>query len=45
MRLPYSPEPQGEAIAFDAQGGGYYTISEERGKSPQQLFYYKRIAR
>jgi hypothetical protein len=42
MRLPYSPEPQGEAIAFDVKGGGYFTLSEERGKTPQRLFFYKR---
>jgi hypothetical protein len=42
MRLPYSPEPQGEAIAFDVRGRGYYTISEERGKTPQLLFFYRR---
>lgn len=42
MRLPYSPEPQGEAIAFDIIGSGYFTLSEERGESPQRLFFYKR---
>lgn len=42
MMLPYVPEPQGEAIAFDRAGKGYYTLSEERGKLPQRLFFYKR---
>jgi len=41
-RLPYVPEPQGEAIAFDVTGKGYYTLSEKRGKAPQSLLFYKR---
>jgi hypothetical protein len=40
--LPYVPEPQGEAITFDLEGKGYYTLSEERGKFPQRLFFYRR---
>jgi hypothetical protein len=36
--LPYIVEPQGEAIGFDFQGAGYYTVGE--GKRPE-LFYYK----
>ena len=42
MMLPYIPEPQGEAIAFDRAGKGYYTLSEERGKLPQRMFFYRR---
>lgn len=42
MLLPYDPEPQGEAVTFDVDGEGYYTLSEERGKLPQRLFFYKR---
>jgi hypothetical protein len=42
MLLPYVPEPQGEAVTFDGDGAGYYTLSEERGKLPQRLFFYKR---
>jgi hypothetical protein len=42
MMLPYAPEPQGEAIAFDRTGKGYYTLSEERGKLPQRMLFYKR---
>ncbi|WP_431213651.1 hypothetical protein ACQ86N_01690 [Puia sp. P3] len=34
---PYAPEVQGEAIAFSADGSGYFTISE--GRRPK-LFYY-----
>jgi len=36
--LPYTPEPQGEAIGFTADGKGYYTTSE--GLHPY-LYYYK----
>lgn len=41
--LPYSPEPQGESIAFSRRGDGYYTISERKKKMPQHLYFYKRI--
>lgn len=41
-RLPYSPEPQGEAIAFSSKGDGYYTISERKKKLLQHLYFYKR---
>ena len=38
--LKYTPEPQGEAIAFTPDQDGYYTLSEERfGKTPLLLFY------
>jgi hypothetical protein len=40
--LPYSPEPQGESIAFSRQGDGYYTTSEQKNKMPQHLYFYKR---
>jgi hypothetical protein len=42
FRLPYSPEPQGEAITFDVKGAGYFTVNEKLGKNPQQLIFYKR---
>ena len=42
IRLPYLPEPQGEAITFDAQGEGYFTLNEKFGKNPQRLIFYKR---
>jgi hypothetical protein len=41
-RLPYTPEPQGEAIAFDPDGTGYYTLSEQKKKMAQHLYFYKR---
>lgn len=34
--LPYQQEPQGEAICFDREGKGFYTVSE----GEQQLVYY-----
>lgn len=41
-KLPYSPEPQGESIAFSRKGDGYYTISEQKNKIPQHLYFYRR---
>ncbi|MCP4451966.1 MAG: hypothetical protein GY809_10920 [Planctomycetes bacterium] len=40
VAIPVKSEPQGEAIAFDVEGRGYYTISE--GKK-QPIYYYERI--
>lgn len=37
--LPLATEPQGEAIAFDHQGRGYYTLSE---KAKPRLYYFER---
>jgi len=42
IRLPYVPEPQGEAITFDVKGKGYFTLNEKFGKYPQRLIFYKR---
>lgn len=42
--LLYSPEPQGEAIAFTNSGNGYVTISEaENFAGKQYLYFYKRV--
>jgi len=38
--VPYTAEPQGEAIAFDGEGRGYLTLSE--GVS-QPIYYYARV--
>lgn len=38
--IPYVPEPQGEAICFDRDGKGFYTLSESRQNSPVHLYYY-----
>lgn len=40
IQLPYNPEPQGEAVAFQADGMGYYTLSEERFDIKPVLYYY-----
>jgi hypothetical protein len=40
--LPYKKEPQGEAIAFAADGCGYYTVSEIKKKILPHLYFYKR---
>jgi hypothetical protein len=42
VKLPYAVEPQGEAIAWKADGGGYYTVSEELLRIPAVLYYYER---
>ena len=39
--VPYTIEPQGEGIAFAADGSGYYTISESDG-NPVHLYFYKK---
>jgi len=41
--LPYFLEPQGEAIAWKADGMGYFTVSEEYKKIPAHLYFYPRI--
>ncbi|RYC71609.1 MULTISPECIES: PE-PGRS family protein [Spirosoma] len=40
--LPYRVEPQGEAVCFDKDGKGYFTISEKGSASAVNLFYYAR---
>ena len=40
--LPYKKEPQGEAIAFAADGSGYFTISEVKKKVMPHVYFYKR---
>ena len=42
LRVPYTPEMQGEAIAFPEDGSGYYTLSESRGGVAPVIYYYKR---
>ncbi|TDQ16577.1 hypothetical protein DFQ04_2698 [Algoriphagus boseongensis] len=39
-RLPYVPEPQGEAIGFNPTGTSYFTISEKRYKINPTLYRY-----
>jgi hypothetical protein len=41
--IPYTPEPQGEAITFARDGSGFYTISEKvKGEKSYLQFYKKR---
>lgn len=42
LRVSYTPEMQGEAIAFPQDGSGYYTLSESRGGVPPVVYFYKR---
>jgi hypothetical protein len=41
--LKYDPEPQGESIAFDIFGKGFYTVSEKKDNQPEFLFYNRKI--
>lgn len=38
-RIPYEPEPQGEALCWDEKGG-FYSISEYNENAAQNLYYY-----
>lgn len=40
IQLPYSPEPQGEAIGFLPDGKAYYTLSEKRFDLDPVLYKY-----
>ncbi|MCM0059449.1 MAG: hypothetical protein NBV57_01205 [Algoriphagus sp.] len=40
LRLPYLPEPQGEAIGFNYKGDAYYTLSEKRNGIIPTLYRY-----
>jgi len=42
QRISYTEEPQGEAVAWDNNASGYFTISEETG-ADCHLYYYARI--
>jgi hypothetical protein len=42
ISLPYQAEPQGEAIVFDNNDSGYYTLSEKGLASYVKLYFYKR---
>ncbi|UHG89773.1 PE-PGRS family protein [Spirosoma oryzicola] len=41
---PLLPEPKGEAICFDKDGEGYFTLSQRASVTPVNLYYYKKIA-
>jgi hypothetical protein len=40
IRLPYTPEPQGEAIGFNYFGNAYFTLSEKRNGVLPVLYRY-----
>jgi hypothetical protein len=40
IRLPYLPEPQGEAIGFNFKGNAYFTLSEKRNGIIPTLYRY-----
>jgi len=42
VKVYYEPETQGEAIAWKADGTGFYTLSESGMMSEADLFFYKR---
>lgn len=42
VRLPYVPEPQGEAITWDPSQTGFYVLSERKSIIPI-LYYYRRL--
>lgn len=44
LSLPYTTEPQGEAVTFDRAGDGYYTLSEEKKNSRPWLLFYQRVS-
>jgi hypothetical protein len=44
VMLPYVWEPQGEAVGWNAEGNGYFTISEELGGFPAHLYFYPRLS-
>lgn len=43
IRLPYLPEVQGEAIAWNRNSSAYYTLSESKGITPV-LYKYQKIS-
>ncbi|HUC80983.1 MAG TPA: hypothetical protein VMR70_08710 [Flavisolibacter sp.] len=40
--LPYTIEPQGEAVCFSAANNGYFTLSEKAFAPEVRLYFYKR---
>lgn len=43
ISLPYNTEPQGEAICWNINKSGYYTLSEESDGVRPVLYFYPRI--
>ncbi len=42
VNVPYTIEPQGEAVSFASDNSGYFTLSEKGFSSSQYLYFYKR---
>jgi len=40
--IPYTIEPQGEAVCFSANNNGYFTLSEKAFASDVKIYFYKR---
>ncbi len=43
LSLPYTTEPQGESVAFDRAGEGYFTLSEEHNHTAPWVLFYPRV--
>jgi hypothetical protein len=41
-KIPYTFEPQGEAISFAGDNSGFYTLGEQIMNSPVSLYFYQR---
>jgi len=42
INIPYTLEPQGEAVSFASDNSGYFTLSEKGFSIDQYLYFYKR---
>jgi hypothetical protein len=42
LKIPYTFEPQGEALSFAWDNGGFYTLSEKIMNSPVSFYFYQR---
>ncbi|GAA0891855.1 hypothetical protein GCM10009122_15340 [Fulvivirga kasyanovii] len=42
LLIPYTPEPQGESIAWKKDESGFFTLSEERDSIEAVLYFYKK---
>lgn len=42
VKLDYKKEPQGEAIAWNLDGSGFYTLSESTPHHKARLYFYKK---
>ena len=41
--VEYTPEVQGEAVCWESNKHGYFTVSEEKFNNPASLFFYPKI--